>query len=102
MANGRPGRPKGLPKTGGRKKGVGDKSTAALVALCQTYTVEAVDTLRAIMTDPEAKDAARVAAANIILERGHGKVAMAPEDADKFSGLAQAIMEARVRARPQE
>lgn len=75
MANGRPGRPKGLPKTGGRKKGVGDKSTADLVALCQTYTVEAVGVLRGIMNDPGAKEPARVTAANIILERGHGKAA---------------------------
>lgn len=73
MANGRPGRPKGLPKTGGRKKGVGDKSTADLTALCQSYTAEAVGVLRGIMTDAQAGETSRVAAAREIIDRGHGK-----------------------------
>ena len=30
MANGKPGRPKGLPKTGGRKKGTRNKATASI------------------------------------------------------------------------
>lgn len=82
MANGKPGRPKGLPKTGGRKKGAGDKSTAALVALCQTYTSESIGVLRSIQNDTTAPPSARVAAANIIIERGHGKTAQPLTDAN--------------------
>jgi hypothetical protein len=41
--------------------------------LARIYTVEAIETLAKIMRNDKATDAARVNAANIILDRGHGK-----------------------------
>lgn len=91
MANGKPGRPKGLPKTGGRKKGAGDKCTAALVELCQTYTVESVNTIRDIMRNTDAPEAARLAAARELLERGHGKAAQPVTGADGGALIVQLL-----------
>ena len=41
--------------------------------LARQHTAEAVQTLTSIMCDKEAAPAARVAAANAILDRGYGK-----------------------------
>ncbi len=41
--------------------------------LARQCTQEAVETLRSVMLDPKAPPSARVAAANAILDRGHGK-----------------------------
>lgn len=65
-------RPVGIPKTGGRKKGVPNKATASLKEAAQVYTEQALQTLANIMTAGES-EAARVAAANSILDRGYGK-----------------------------
>ena len=43
--------------------------------LCKSRAVDAINTLAAVMTDVEAPPAARVAAANAILDRGFGKPA---------------------------
>ncbi|MCY1285671.1 hypothetical protein D9M69_491140 [compost metagenome] len=67
------GRPKGLPKTGGRRKGTPNKATVDVKALAQQYSEEAVKSLVEIMRDGDAPHAARVAAAKDILDRGHGK-----------------------------
>jgi Family of unknown function (DUF5681) len=53
---------------GGRPKVVGE-----VQALAREYTKEAVETLRDIMLDKKAPPAARVAAANSILDRGYGR-----------------------------
>jgi HEAT repeat protein len=53
---------------GGRPKVIGD-----VQALAREHTPEAVQTLANIMRDVEAAPAARVAAANAILDRGYGK-----------------------------
>ena len=53
---------------GGRPKVVGE-----VRELAQEQTGEAIVTLTTIMKDTEAPPAARVAAANAILDRGHGK-----------------------------
>ena len=45
--------------------------------LCQTHTQEAIDTLLKIMRDVKAPKAARVKAAEAILDRGWGKPAQA-------------------------
>jgi len=66
------GRKPGTPKTGGRKAGTPNKATANVKAAAQVYTVEAIETLAAIMRKSES-DQARVAASNAILDRGHGK-----------------------------
>ena len=37
------------------------------------HTLAAVETLKSVMLDPKAPPSARVAAANVLLDRGHGK-----------------------------
>lgn len=66
------GRPKGSPKVGGRIKGTPNKATADVRALAQRYTDDAIRTLSEIMLRGEA-EAARIAAARELLDRGHGK-----------------------------
>lgn len=56
----------------GRKKGSPNKATADIKAAAQEYTEDALRVLASIMTKSES-DAARVAAANSILDRGYGK-----------------------------
>ena len=41
--------------------------------LARQHTAAAVETLVSIMTDPKSAPAARVSAANALLDRGHGK-----------------------------
>lgn len=65
-------RPKGHPKTGGRKKGSTNKATAEVKALAREYTPDAMDALRDIVRQRENLPAA-VAAAKEILDRGWGK-----------------------------
>lgn len=72
MANGKPGRPKGLPKTGGRKRGSGDKVTRELREIAQEYTPEAMEKIVAIMRGGE-NHTVQLAAAKEIFDRGHGK-----------------------------
>lgn len=59
-------------KTGGRQKGSVNKATADVKAAASVYSQAAVDTLAQIMRTGES-EAARVAAANSILDRAHGK-----------------------------
>lgn len=61
-------------KTGGRVKGVPNKATRDVKAQAGKYTAEALRTLAEIMKSSES-DAARVAAAKELLDRGHGKSA---------------------------
>lgn len=56
----------------GRKKGSISKATADIREAAQTFTEDALNVLASIMRESES-DAARVAAANSILDRGHGK-----------------------------
>ena len=67
------GRPPGGQKFGGRQKGTLNKVTADIRAMAQTYGSEAVDTLAEIMRDESKPDAARIAAAKELLDRGFGK-----------------------------
>ena len=53
---------------GGRPKVV-----AEVRDLAREHTVEAVQTLVSIMTDPKSAPAARVSAVNALLDRGYGK-----------------------------
>ena len=59
-------------KTGGRVKGVPNKATREIKALAQQYTDQALATLVQVMQASES-DAARVAAARELLDRGYGK-----------------------------
>jgi hypothetical protein len=60
-------------KTGGRTKGTPNKATADVKAAAQAFTADALNTLASIMRNEGAADAARVAASNALLDRGHGK-----------------------------
>lgn len=52
------------------------RSEKHIVALARECSEEAINTLREIMNDPEQRGAARVAAANSILDRAFGKAPM--------------------------
>lgn len=67
------GRPKGLPRTGGRKAGTPNKVTADVRALAGKYGPKALETLAKIMGNEKAPPAARVSAAREILDRAYGK-----------------------------
>lgn len=60
-------------RRGGRRKGVPNKSTSSLKDLARQYTDDALLTLADIMADEGEPAAARVSAANAILDRGYGK-----------------------------
>ena len=60
-------------KTGGRQAGTPNKATASIREAAQQYTDEALKTLVDVMGDETAPPAARVAAANSLLDRGYGK-----------------------------
>lgn len=62
---------------GGRPKGALNKATAEVKVAARAYTDKALKTLAKIMENTEANDGARVAAANALLDRGHGKPAQA-------------------------
>lgn len=66
------GKPEGLPKSGGRQKGVPNKANRELREIAREYTAEAVQTLAGIMRKSDS-DQARALAADKILDRGHGK-----------------------------
>jgi hypothetical protein len=61
------------PKVCGRQKGTPNKATAAVKEIAGQYNEKAVKMLAAIMNDPQAPHAARVAAAGQLLDRGHGR-----------------------------
>ncbi len=61
------------PKTGGRQAGTPNKATADVKAVAATYTTAALETLAEIMQDDSAPPAARVSAANALLDRAVGK-----------------------------
>ncbi|AEG02703.1 hypothetical protein [Methylomonas methanica] len=57
----------------GRKPGTPNKATAGLKQLASEYTEEAVQVLVKVMRDNEAPAPSRIAAANSLLDRSHGK-----------------------------
>jgi len=61
-------------KTGGRKPGVPNKVTRELKEIAQQYTTKAIHTLLDIMEHGQT-EAARVAAAREVLDRGYGRPA---------------------------
>lgn len=66
-------RPRGTPKTGGRKAGSVNKNPRPLKELAQQHTESAVACLVEIYQDKSAPHAARVSAAKELLDRGNGK-----------------------------
>lgn len=63
----------------GRPKGSINRVPKPLKELAKTYTVEAVDALVRVIRDMDSPAVAVVAAANAILDRGHGKPTQAVE-----------------------
>lgn len=59
-------------RRGGRQKGTPNKATASLKEVARKYTEQALETLFQIAIAGES-EAARVSAANAILDRGYGK-----------------------------
>jgi hypothetical protein len=71
-------KPKGSPKTGGRKKGVPNKATAELKALAQAWGPASITMAAELAGLVEGKKAAqsetaRLVAIGLILDRGYGK-----------------------------
>ena len=62
-------------KTGGRKVGTPNRATADLKAVTGAYTSEAVQTLVDLMRNENTPPAVRLAAANSLLDRAHGRPA---------------------------
>lgn len=58
------------------------KALADIRSLARGHTEAAINTLVGIMNQPEAQPAARVAAANSILDRGWGKAAQPIENGE--------------------
>lgn len=59
-------------RRGGRQKGIPNKSTGTLRELAREYTEQALSVLVQVATAGES-EAARVSAANSLLDRGYGK-----------------------------
>lgn len=59
-------------RRGGRKPGTPNKSTAEIKAIASKYTPRALEVLAHLMENAQSEQA-RVAAANALLDRGHGK-----------------------------
>lgn len=88
------GRPKGLPRTGGRQKGTPNKATAEIKALAQVHGPDAIATLVKIMQGAKQPSASRVAAAKELLDRAYGKSVQPIEgsgDPDKPINMALRI-----------
>lgn len=61
----------------GRRKGAPNKATADVKEAASVYSADAVSTLAEIMRTKSLPAAARVAAANALLDRAHGKTKQA-------------------------
>lgn len=59
----------------GRPRGAPNKSNATLRDIARGYTQEAIDALVSILSSEDEPAAARVSAANALLDRGYGKAA---------------------------
>ena len=62
-------------KTGGRQRGTPNRVTADVKAVTGVYTSEAVGVLVDLMRNENTPPAVRLAAANSLLDRAHGKPA---------------------------
>jgi len=82
-------------RRGGRKAGTPNKVTAELAGLARVHTPEALAALVLVMNDPEEPGAARVSAANSLLDRGHGKPRQALEHGGDGGGPIQIILDAK-------
>lgn len=76
----------------GRKVGAVTKATADVKALAGEYTEAALAELGRLATTAQS-EAARVAACNSLLDRGHGKPAQAVEVGGKDGGPVKMVVE---------
>jgi len=94
MAHGRGGKRPGAGRKPGSKNKTTTETGKTLAEMAAEYTPEALLTLAEIMQDETATATARVAAANSLLDRAHGKplqmVADIPKDQvpEAFTGWA--------------
>lgn len=89
-------------RRGGRVKGVPNKATASIREAAKEYTEQALMTLAEVMTDEGQPGAARVSAANAILDRGYGKPTQ-PIAGDDTADPLRAVTEIILRGvRPDE
>lgn len=80
----------GGKRTGaGRPKGATNKNTKDLQAIAQRHSEEAIQVLVDIMKDEDNPATARISAAKIIIERGHGKTPNEQTSGDKPTELNQ-------------
>jgi len=82
----------------GRPKGSLNKATRAVKEAAQEFSEQALATLAEIMTSPEHPAAARVSAANAILDRAHGKPTQALEVDATVAATVNEIRRTIVRA----
>ena len=86
---------KGQPKTGGRKPGTPNKATESIRDIARQYTADAVNALVGIVNDKNEPAAARVGAANALLDRGYGKPTQTL-DLDVVGNMAVTVIERRI------
>jgi hypothetical protein len=82
MANGRGGKRPGAGRKPGSKNKTTTETGRTLAEMAAEYTQDALNTLAEIMKNEQATATARVAAANSILDRAHGKPLAANVDFD--------------------
>jgi hypothetical protein len=79
----------------GRKRGVPNKVTIELADAAREFTLQALETLRHVCEKGQS-EAARVAAACALLDRGYGRPKQALEHAGKDGGSIQLGVQARI------
>lgn len=80
-------KPKGLPKTGGRRRGTPNKTTADIRALAQEFGEAALRKLVEVMNHADSPPQAKISAANALLDRGYGKPSELVEPEDSTTGM---------------
>lgn len=86
------GRPKGIPRTGGRQKGTPNKITADVRALASQYSDAAIQELARLSTKAES-ETARVSAIKELLDRAYGKPSQAVEHSGPNGSAIKHIVE---------
>lgn len=82
-------------RRGGRQKGTPNKATASIRDIAQKYTADAVNALVEIVKDKRQPAAARVSAANGLLDRAYGKPTQSI-DLGSEGGLPVTVIERRI------
>ena len=72
------GRPKGQPKTGGRKKGTPNHATVEIKELARSHCADAIAKIVSLMHSA-VNEQVQMAAAKELIDRGYGKAVQAIE-----------------------